>query len=304
MKKKIISLLVLVLLTTLALAPMTSAFNDTKGIKGEKHIQKLKDRGVIKGDSKGKNKFNPKESLTYAQAAVLLDEAFDLSLAHIKFIKEPKASDGYKNVKDDQWYSEAFLHGYHNSLVFAEDVNPNAAISREEFAFHLITQLDRKIEYAMIKIYFTYEDENKVKEKYKNAIQKLLILKFEELDKDKKFNPKKAISREEAAIWLENVLAFIEEQTKIELPLSVLSDITVNREAVSKEVDKVSITATVPHPGYSANISEIKFDGNIAYITLKQINPDADKLYPQVISTITLNTFIDADYKVEILILE
>lgn len=296
MKKRMISLLILMLMTTLALAPMTSAFNDTKGMKGEKHIQKLKERGIIKGDP-GKSNYHPKESLTYAQAAVLLDEAFELSLAHIRFIKEPKASDAYRNVKDNQWYSEAFLHGYYNSLVFDENVKPNAAISREEFAYYLITQLDRKIDYSIIEIYLTYKDENKVKEDYKSAIQKLLILKIEELSTDNKFNPKKSISREEAAIWLENVLNFIDQQ---KAEASHLSNITVNREAVSKEVDKVSIFATVPHPGYSAKISEIKFIDNIAYITLEEILPDPDMLYPQVITTITLNTFISSNYKVEI----
>lgn len=300
MKKKFLSVIVLTLIAVLALTPVTSAFHDIKGSKGEKHIYKLKDRGIIKGSGKGMHDFKPKDNLSYAQAAVLLDEAFELSLAHIKFEKAPKLSDLYTKVKDNQWYSQAFLDGYYNGVVFDKNINPNAAISREEFASLLITQLDKKIEYALIEMYIHYKDEDKVKDDYKGKIQKLLLLKFEELDKNNKFNPKSALKREEAAIWLENALAFIEEQKKAQEIPYVLSDISVNRQAVSTEVDKVSIFVTVPHPGYSAQISEIKFSGDKAYITLEQINPNPDMMYPQVVSTITLNTFIASNYKVEI----
>src|SRR5690606_13043282 len=106
MKKKLISMLVLMLFTALALTPVTSAFHDIKSSKGEKHINHLKERGVIKGSNKGKGHsyFKPKDSLTYAQAVVMLDDAFELSLAHYTFIKAPKASDMYTKVKDNQWY--------------------------------------------------------------------------------------------------------------------------------------------------------------------------------------------------------
>jgi len=300
MKKTFLSMLALMLVTVLAIAPIASAFHDTKGIKGEKHIHKLKERGIIKGPNKGNHEFKPKDNLSYAQAAILLDDAFELSLAHIKFVKEPKASDIYTKVKDNQWYSQAFIDGFYNGVVFASDVNPNASISKEEFAALLITQLDRQVEYQLIEMYINYKDEDKVKQDYKDEIQKLLLLKFEELDKNNKFNPKSAIKREEAAIWLSNVLDFIAEKKNEQKEGLVLSDITLNREAHSTEVDKVTVFATVPHPGYSATISEIKFDGDTAYIKLQQVNPDPDKMYPQVVSTITLTTFIATNYKVKI----
>ena len=76
MKGKRIALIALSLLTLFALTPVASAFSDIKGKKGERHIVQLKDRGIIKGDSNGKGSFRPQEKLTYAQAAVLLDDEF------------------------------------------------------------------------------------------------------------------------------------------------------------------------------------------------------------------------------------
>ena len=303
MKKTFFTFLILALITTLAFTPVTSAFNDTKGSRGEKHIHKLKERGIIKGSNK--NQFKPKDSLTYAQAAVLLDDAFELSLAHIKFVKEPKLSDVYTKAKDGQWYSTAMLEAYHNGVVFDKDVNPNAAISKQEFAYHLITQVDRKVEYNLIERYVTYKDEDKVKSDYKNAIQKLLLLQFEELEKDNKFNPTKAISREEAAIWLENALTFIDDNKKPEVPVPVstnyLTDIQISREIINSEVNKVTISANVPHPGYGAKITDIKFVGNIAYVTLEQVNPNPDLMYPQVITTINVITYIASSYSIEVI---
>lgn len=297
-KGKRIAIIAMSLLTLVALTPVASAFSDIKGTKGEKHIVHLKERGVIKGDSKGKGYYHPQDKLSYAQAAVLLDEAFDLNLDAVKFIKEPKASDYYEKVKDNKWYSQSFIDGYHNGMIFAKDINPNASISREEFAGQLMTQVDRKVDYPLIMMHVGYKDIEEGKEEYKGAIQKLLLLKFEELSDKGKFYPTKAITREDAAIWLDSAVTFVEEQLEAQKNASALQDVKLSITKVNNDVNKATVTATVPHPGYGIAISSIEFEGDTAYVTVKQVNPDPDKMYPQVISDVSVDTYIASTYKV------
>ncbi|GIP14416.1 hypothetical protein J40TS1_00580 [Paenibacillus montaniterrae] len=302
-KSKRAAIVALSLLTVLALTPVASAFSDIKGMKGEQHINHLKERGIIKGDAKGQGAFRPHDKLSYAQAAVLLDEAFELSLAHIQFVKAPNASDYYEKVKDNQWYSQAFIDGYHNGVVFAKDVNPNAPISREEFAALLMKQVDNKVDYALIKMFVGYNDLEEGKEEYKGEIQKLLLLKFAELDDKGNFNPAKPITREEAAIWLDKAVTFVEErleEQENQQQQSALQDVKLVTEKVNEDVNKVTVSATVPHPGYGIAISSIQFEGDIAYVHVKQVDPDPDKMYPQVISTVSVDAYVSSDYKVEL----
>lgn len=306
MKGKRITAIVLSLLMVLALTPVASAFGDIKGLKGEKHITHLKERGVIKGDSKGKGKgsYHPQAKLSYAQAVVMLDEAFELDLSHIKFVKEPKVSDIYKKVKDGKWYSEAFLHGFYNGIELDKNVNPNASITREEFAALLINQVDRKGDYALIMMHIDYKDIDKAKDEYKDEIQKLLLLKFAELSKNGNFNPTKPITREEAAIWLDKALTFVDEtfgNKDEENKPSALTDVTFKTEKVTDQVNKVTVSATVPHPGYGIAITEITFDQDTAYVKIKQVDPDPNKMYPQVISTAIAETYVASQYKVKLI---
>jgi hypothetical protein len=298
MKGKRMAIIAASVLALVALTPVTSAFSDIKGTKGEHHIIHLKDRGIVKGNAKGSDAYHPHNKLSYAQAAVLLDEAFELSLAAYTFVKQPLASDYYTKVKDNQWYSQAFVDGYYNGVVFDKNVNPNSPISREEFAAQLLKQVDSKVDYALIKMYVGYKDVEEGKEEYKDEIQKLLLLKFAELDKNDKFNPTKPITREEAAIWLDRAITFVDEKlAEQEAEASVLQDVNYTLTEVNKNVNKVTVSATVPHPGYGIAITSIMFEGDTAHIVVSKVDPDPDKMYPQVIATATVDTYLDSNYK-------
>jgi len=305
MKTKRMAVVAASVIALMALTPVTSAFSDIKGTKGEQHIYHLKDRGIVKGNANNKDAFHPQDKLSYAQAAVLLDEGFELSLAAFLFIKQPLASDYYEKVKDDQWYSEAFVDGFYNGVVFDKDINPNSPITREEFAAQLMKQVDSKVDYALIKMYVDYKDVEQGKDEYKGEIQKLLLLKFAELDKNGKFNPNKPITREEAAIWLDKALTFVDEklaeQAEQDAQDNVLQEVKHEVTAVNKDVNKVTISATVPHPGYGIAVNSISFEGDTAYVAVSKVDPDPDKMYPQVISTATVDTYISSNYKVVVI---
>lgn len=299
MKKKSILTAVLSLVFLLALTPVLHAFTDVSGHKAESHILSLKERGVINGVSSGT--FNPDSELTYAQAVSLLDRAFALDLSRFDFVKQPLASDMYSNVADDQWYSEAFVDGYYNGVVFAADVDPNATISRQEFASILMDQVDNKGNYPLIMIYIDYVDAKEVKPDYSNAIQKLLILNFAELTEDHKFNPTQSITRGDAAIWLDKALIFADTiKGNEEVQPSVLpTNVKLTTEALTDNVNKVTISADVPHPGYGIKVSHINFVDNIAYVDIDIVEPNPDMMYPQVITNVSTVVYVDKQYKVE-----
>jgi len=300
MKKKSLFTAVLSLVLLLAITPVLHAFSDVSGHKAESHINSLKERGVINGVSSGT--FNPDRELTYAQAVSLLDRAFELDLSRFRFVKEPLASDMYKNVANDQWYSAAFVDGYYNGVEFATDVDPNASISREEFASILMDQVDRKGNYPLIMIYIDYLDAKEVEPDYSNAIQKLLILNFAELTEDQKFNPTQSITRGEAAIWLDKALIFADTlKGNEEIQPSVQpTNVKVTTEALTDTVNKVTISADVPHPGYGMKVAHINFVDDIAYVDLQIIEPQPDMMYPQVITNVSTAVYVDKQYKVEV----
>lgn len=299
MNKKGIVAATLSLVLLLVLTPVLHAFSDIAGSKAESHILSLKERGIINGVST--ETFNPEAQLTYAEAVTLLVRAFKLDLSHIRFIKMPVASDTYSNVADNQWYSDAFVAGVHNGIRFSADVRPNNPISREQFASLLMDQVDRKGNYPLIAIYINYVDANKVQKEYSNAIQKLLILNFAELTTDQKFNPTQGLSRGEAAIWLDKALTFADtlkhndEVTPQVQPVNV----KLTTEAFTDMVNKVTVSADVPHPGYGIKVAYINFIDDTAYIDIEIVEPLPDRMYPQVITNVSTVIYVDKRYKVE-----
>jgi len=300
MKKRIVAVM-MSLVMLISLAPAFYAFSDVKESRGAEHIQNLKDRGIVSGDNN--NKFWPEKNLSNAEAVSLLVKGFNLDLSAIRFIKEPKASDQYTKVKDDKWYSQAFIIGFHNQLVLDKDVDPDAPISRELFGSLLMTQVDRKGSYPLVAMYKEYKDESTVNTAYINDIQKLLLTNIGSLQKNDYFYPKQGITREDAAIWLDKALTFVET---VILPISeqpVLDSkqLVLSEKAVNDEVKKVTITTEVPHPGYSMVVKSIQFENDTAYLDVQYVYPDPDKLYPQVITTVSIDTYVSSNYKVKVL---
>lgn len=301
MKKKGLLTASLAVALLLSATPGVSAFSDISGTKAESHILNLKDRGVINGVKS--DAFNPSNELTYAQAVTLLDQAFDLNLDNVKFVKEPVLSDYYDNMSNDAWYAQAFIEAYHNGLSFDRDIKPNDTITREQFAHALMQQIDRLGNYPLIKIYMIVEDEADITPEYSFDIQKLLILNLAELSEGGKFNPKQAITRGEAAIWLDKALEFA-DRTFNEEPVveegPQLDNVKIDLKAINDQVNQVTFSADVPHPGYGLKVASITFDEKTAYVDLQLVQPQDDMMYPQVITNVAVSTFIDKQYEVSL----
>jgi hypothetical protein len=296
MKKRSIMMLALIAMMLFTLGQTVWAFNDIKDEANEQKIAELKERGILKGDKH--DKFKPKDKLTYAEGVTLLVKGFDLNIDHIRFVKEPKATDYFPNLKDDAWYSQAFIIASLNGLDIPKDVKANDTMTREQFAHHLFKAVQQKGDYAFIEMYMLIEDEADVDKAYMDSIQKLLVSKIATLDSENKFYPKKAITRGDAAGWLYDAIKFVKETTPIppqpELPTFELK---LSVTSVNAEVNKVTVSTQVPHPGYGIRISSIQFEGEQAVIHVETVLPDPDKMYPQVITDVQVSTYVDAAFK-------
>lgn len=296
MRKRPIVIIMLVAMMLFTLGQSALAFKDVKNDANEQKIAELKKLGILNGNAQ--DKFNPKGNLTYAEGVSLIVRGLGLNIDNIRFIKAPKASDYYPNVKDDAWYSDAFIIASLNGLEIPNGVKPNDIMTREQFAHPLFKGMTKKGDYAFIEIFMLLEDEAEVNKDYMDSIQKLMISKVVTLDKTNKFYPKKAITRSDAASWLYDAIQFVKETAPIpNSPEQPTLDPKLTVTAVNADINKVTVTAQVPHPGYGLRIASIEFNGDQAIIHVEAVLPDPEKMYPQVITDVQVSTYVDAKLK-------
>lgn len=297
MKKPLMLLLVSALLA-MTVAQAAFAFSDIENDPYEAEVTALKESGVLSGNPDGS--FRPGHSLTNAEAVTLLNKGLDVSLARFLFNKAPLASDYFTNVGDDKWYSQAFIIAHVNNISFPEDVEPNAPVTREQFAHYLIEAILTHGDFAYPEIFIMLDDEADIDEAYFGSIQKALVLHLASAV-DGKFLPKEPIKRSEAAAWVHKAIKFVANNNNFpgheeEQPDSDLFQLELQTEAVNDSISKVTITTTVPHPGYGIRITLVEFVGDEAIIHTEKVLPDPDMMYPQVISDVSVSTYIPAEY--------
>jgi hypothetical protein len=229
----------------------------------------------------------------------MIVKGLDLNIDTIRFSKEPKASDYYTKVKDNASYAGNFIIAQFNGLELPKDVNPAAKVTREQFSKWLFGALSHKGEFAWIDLYVSIADEKQVTSGYMDSIQKLLIAKIATLDNKQKFYPKSYMTSSVAKAMIEKTVKFIKDAPKpiTEPEPPVLSDVKLSSDKESDAVTKVTLTATAPHPGYGFEITGIQFAKGEAVIQWRAIQPDPDKMYPQVITEVKAVTYIPSNFK-------
>jgi len=296
MKKRPIIILMMVAMMLFTLGQSAFAFNDVKNDTNEQKITELKKLGILSGINE--DKFHPQGKLTYAEGVSLIVKGLGLNIDNIRFIKAPETTDYFPNIKNDAWYSNAFIIASLNGLEIPKNIKANDVITREQFAHALFKAIMTKGDFAFTEIFMQLEDEADVNKEYMNSIQKLIITKVVTLDKTNQFHPKKAITRSDAAGWLYDAIQFVKETTPIpQLPEQPSLDPKLSITAINADINKVTITAQVPHPGYGLRIASIEFIGDQAIIHVEATLPDPDKMYPQVIQDVEVSTYVDAKFK-------
>jgi len=309
-----------VVLPVLLSGSVAFAFSDTKGDPAEAKINALQKEGILNGTNGGK--FAPQDMLTYDQGVHLLVKGLDLNIDNIRFIKEPKASDYFKKVQDNAWYAKDFIIGQFN-LGLPQDVDPKGAITREQFAMLLGNAINQKGVFPTIMLYNILADEASVDPEASGSIQFLLNTKIASLNAKNEFRPKADITRSEAADMLYEARAFVARNSGSETRPSagpgtepsaqpgsgtsvgnegngdVDQEATVQIDKVSDEVNKVTLTVQVPHPGYGVVITGIDFPGgNKAVIRYLVTGPKPGMFYPMVITNVKASTYVSSEYAV------
>ncbi|MBC8080987.1 MAG: S-layer homology domain-containing protein, partial [Gorillibacterium sp.] len=216
-KKGILAALCSVLLLSGAISAY--AFSDIGKDPAEKEIRALQQKGVVVGV--GNNNYAPRAELTYAAGIQLIVKGLGLNInAHLTK-KELKPSSFFSKVKDDVWYSRAFVIAQMNGLDLPKDIEPNKALTKEQFAHLLFQAVETTGDYAFTKQWIVIKDEENIDPAYMHSIQLLLIGGMAELQQDQNFNPKQTILRSEAAKLLFNAMAFVRERSEAEGPSGV-----------------------------------------------------------------------------------
>lgn len=210
--KKIVSILSTAAILTISIAGNTFAagitFKDLDNVTAKDKIIVLQNQGVIAGVADGI--FSPDNKVTAAQSIQLFVRAFNLNLDTIRFVKEPKATDYYKNAKDNAWYSKALIISAVNGMNFTADIDPDQNLTKEEYIYHLVNATEIYGQLPLIKIIpVEIADRDKMTIEYSGAIERALKYGIVKLDADGKFNPKAELSRADAAEQLYNALEYL-----------------------------------------------------------------------------------------------
>jgi S-layer homology domain. len=206
-RKGIVTAVLLLALTGQCFAD-TVPFTDISSMEGKDKIVSLQQQGIIKGSGGGL--FAPYSPLTAAQGIQLFVNAFDLNLDNIRFIKEPKASDYFKNAKDNAWYSDALIIITFSGLELPSDLNPESQWTREEFTYYLVSLMEKQGNLPMINLIpADISDNSQLDVTYSGAVQRALHYGLVSLDQKGNFRPKDSITRGEAAVQIFNALEYL-----------------------------------------------------------------------------------------------
>ncbi|MDQ0914393.1 S-layer homology domain-containing protein [Paenibacillus sp. V4I5] len=284
-------------LTTALVSSLTfsSAFAFTDVEEGQAAaISALQERGIVSGIDK--DHFVPKGKISYAQTVQMIVKGMNLNLDTMRFIKQPLASDIFTNIPNDAWYADAFIKAHYNGMDIPKDVNPNATITREQFGEMLVRALEKKGDFPLVKMFIPIKDEAQITPEYQGALQRLLLYKIAELDKEGMFNPKAELNRGQAAGWIYNAIRVLE--THIQKPAPV-EDVSVTVEKVTDDVNKVTLSrGQKPNSGYSIAIQNVRFDQNgQAVISYTLQDPKPDTMYAEVITEAKAVTYVSSAFK-------
>lgn len=277
-------------------AASASAFSDVQDRDQLAIVKSLQSKGIIQGITS--DKFAPQRTITSAQAIQMVIKATDLK-------EYPNFSGkSFSTVPDGAWYADAVNIAAQNGLPVTTETKWNEPMTREDFAHLLATAVQKTGNYPVILMYINIADESQIKEESRGAVQFLLLTKIAELSKAGQFNPKQEMTRIEAAEMTHAAMEFIEnhKQRNVDDSEKVQGGVSFQVEKVNAEVNKVIITKdNLPHPGYGLAVTSIDFmSSKEAVINYMIIQPDPDKLYPQVISKSSVETYVPSNYEVKV----
>lgn len=287
-----------ILAASVSLGASAFAFSDLKGDPAEAKINALHSEGIVNGVTS--DLFAPKAKVTFAQGVQFIVNGLKLSPTS----NSAKASDYFDKVQDNAWYASAFVTAEQNGLSLDKAVDPNGTITRAQFA-HLLTQaLQSKGDFPVTMMYAMVADGDKLTTEQMNSLQILINTRIVTLDQNSRFRPTDTVTRTEAAVWIYDAAKFATEVIAAddtddsEAAPAYEYDADVKLEKAAEGVNKATVTVSnLPHPGYGLSIDRIEFGlDKTAVIYFSVTNPDPGKMYPQVISSASVATYLPEGY--------
>lgn len=283
--------LLMVIMIGMTFSGSALASKAVKDDSGQKVIVRAIEPKLVIGQYKSTHK------ITSASAISQIVKTVGLSLDHVRFIKQPKASDTFKKVKDNAWYAQAFVIANYYGLDIPKDINPSAKVSREQFSHWLYKAITAKGDYAWTMMYVDIKDSKGINSAYMDSIQMLLNTEIAQLDKNKNFRPNDSITTGEAADMLERTAKFIKGNDPDQPVRGNLYDVGLTSEKISGgDILKVTVSASAPHPGYGIEVSSVEYKDGKAVINYR-IVPPGKGIYPQVITEVKAVTYIPSNYQ-------
>jgi hypothetical protein len=215
-----------------AIVPVASAaqINDFNTVSpyAQEAVQDLVDRGVIQGDEKGN--FNPRKSVTRAEAATILVNVFEL---------ESTGTINFTDVKAGAWYYDAINAAVNNGIFQGQGAgkfNPSGNLTRSEAAIILVDSFG--LEGTANLSQFT--DSASVKAWAQEALE-IAVANGVIKGDNGKLNPNAPITRQDFAVMYNRTeAAAVDPATVL---VEALEDLKTTAEALVKEVKADNVAA-------------------------------------------------------------
>jgi len=204
---------VLAVMTLTGTSFAATSFKDIANVKEAQAIINLQERGIIKGVNA--ESFLPNRLLKSVEGIHMINAAFDLNLDLVRFIKEPLATDAFKNADNNAWYAYGLIVASVNGVELPADLDPKANWTKEEFLYRLVSTLEVKRDLPMIKLVpVDIADDASITPEYSGLMQRALHYGIITLDLENKLDPKKVLTRAEAAAILLKTIEYDERLNK------------------------------------------------------------------------------------------
>lgn len=216
-----------------AIVPVASAaeVNDINSVASyaKDAVQDLVDRGVIEGDAKGN--FNPRNSVTRAEAATIFAKALDL---------ESTGSINFSDVKSGAWYYDAIAAAVNNGVFQGQGAgkfNPSGNLTRSEAAVIYVNAFGLEGSDDLS----SFKDASAVKAWAKEAIQIAVANGVLKGDDKGNLNPNANITKQDFAVMFARAeAAVVDPATNLK---DALEDLKTASEKLVEKVTAENVAA-------------------------------------------------------------
>lgn len=215
-----------------AIVPVASAaaqINDINSVSSyaAEAVQNLVDRGVITGDQKGN--FNPKSTVTRAEAATVLAKALELKV---------DGTINFSDVKNGAWYYDAIAKVVSNGIFKGQGpdkFNPTGNLTRSEAAIIFVHAFELEGEGNLS----TFSDAAQVKTWAEEALS-IAVANGVVKGDNGKLNPNSPITKQDFAVMFERAEASIDPATVL---TNALLEVKATNEKLTETVTAENVAA-------------------------------------------------------------